>query len=347
MPRLIEDFALIGDLHTAALVSRQGSIEWLCVPRFDSDSVFASLLGEKENGCWTLAPTAKVVATERSYREGTLLLETTVKCEGGSVKIIDFMPRRIEIPTIVRIVEGIEGAVEMESLVACRFAFGSLPPWTRRLGDAITMTIGPDALALRGSVEFEIEPPDARARFSSCGRPKDDARVAMVSFAPGAAGRRRSVRAVERYRNRMARMGQAGCVRRPVPRRNSAFAHRTQSSDVRTDRRLRRRSDDLASGRSRWRFELGLSLRVGSRFSVYDRCARGVRLQRRSARVARLAVARAWRRARPFANHVLGQRATGIFRSTKHPGCADSRILDRYGSAMQRTCNSSSGFTAT
>jgi GH15 family glucan-1,4-alpha-glucosidase len=166
MPRLIEDFALIGDLHTAALVSRQGSIEWLCVPRFDSDSVFAALLGEKENGCWTLAPTEKVLSTTRNYREGTLVLETTVKCESGSVKIVDFMPRRIENPTIVRVIEGIDGTVEMESLVVCRFAFGSLPPWTRRLGDAITMTIGPDALALRGSVEFEIEPPDARARFS-------------------------------------------------------------------------------------------------------------------------------------------------------------------------------------
>ena len=89
-----------------------------------------------------------------------------MRCETGSVRIVDFMPRRIDNPTIVRIVEGIDGTVEMESLVACRFAFGSLPPWTRRLGDAITMTIGPDALALRGSVEFDIVPPDVRARFS-------------------------------------------------------------------------------------------------------------------------------------------------------------------------------------
>jgi len=165
MPRLIEDFALIGDLHTAALVSRQGTIEWLCVPRFDSDSVFASIVGDSGNGCWKLEPTAKVLSTQRSYRGDTLVLETILHCEGGSVKVVDFMPRRIENPTIVRIVEGIDGSVEMESLVACRFAFGSLPPWTRQLGDAITMMIGPDALALRGSVDLEIVVPDVRARF--------------------------------------------------------------------------------------------------------------------------------------------------------------------------------------
>lgn len=166
MPRLIEDFALIGDLHTAALVSRQGTIEWLCVPRFDSDSVFASLLGDEENGCWKLSPATKVLSTKRRYREDSLVLETTVRCEAGSVRVIDFMPRRIDNPTIVRIIEGLDGTVEMESLVACRFAFGSLPPWTRRLGDAITMTIGPDALSLRGSVEFDIVVPDAKAKFS-------------------------------------------------------------------------------------------------------------------------------------------------------------------------------------
>ena len=166
MPRLIEDYGLIGDLHTAALVSRQGTIEWLCVPRFDSDSVFAALLGTSDNGSWSLAPVADVRASSRSYRRDSLVLETTMECDGGTVKVIDFMPRREDAPTVVRIVEGVAGSVEMRTRVACRFAFGSLPPWTRHLGDAITMTIGSDALAVRASIPLEIEPPDVRALFT-------------------------------------------------------------------------------------------------------------------------------------------------------------------------------------
>ena len=166
MPRLIEDYALIGDLHTAALVSRSGSIEWLCVPRFDSDGVFASLLGDERNGCWTLRPAHDVLRTERRYRNNTLVLETTLHCREGSVRVIDFMPRRRENGAmVVRIVEGIGGSCEMETSLVARFAFGSLPPWTRPHGDCITLVIGPDGLALRASVPLEARRPDVSARF--------------------------------------------------------------------------------------------------------------------------------------------------------------------------------------
>jgi GH15 family glucan-1,4-alpha-glucosidase len=166
MRRFIEDFGLIGDLHTAALVSQDGSIEWFCAPRFDSDGPFMSLLGGPENGSWTLAPVKAIVSSQRRYRGNTLVLETTLRCEDGTVRLIDFMPRRDQQPTLVRIVEGVEGNVEMQCRIACRFSYGSLPPWTRKLGDTLAMTIGSDALTLHSSIEHELEDSDACAHFS-------------------------------------------------------------------------------------------------------------------------------------------------------------------------------------
>ena len=105
--RRIEDYALLGDLQTAALVRRDGSIDWCCFPRFDSAACFASLLGGPENGRWLLAPTMKVIRTERMYRPHTLILETMVETAEGVVRVIDFMPPRADNPDIVRIVEGV------------------------------------------------------------------------------------------------------------------------------------------------------------------------------------------------------------------------------------------------
>lgn len=164
--RRIEDFALIGDLHTAALVARDGSIVWLCIPRFDSDSAFASMLGTPENGEWSLKPACEVSETQRQYRGDTLILETVMRCSAGAVRVIDFMPRREEHPTVVRIVEGLEGEVPMESRLAARFTFGKLPPWTRPLHGAITMTAGANGIALRSSTQVCIDVPDAISEFS-------------------------------------------------------------------------------------------------------------------------------------------------------------------------------------
>src|SRR3954470_14560802 len=108
----IEDYALIGDCKTAALVGADGSIDWLCLPRFDSDSCFAKLLGTKDNGYWLVAP--KVIrSTSRQYRPSTLILETQFTAEGGTVRITDFMPHGAQHSTIIRIVEGLSGTVEM------------------------------------------------------------------------------------------------------------------------------------------------------------------------------------------------------------------------------------------
>jgi GH15 family glucan-1,4-alpha-glucosidase len=155
--RRIEDYALLGDLQSAALVSRTGSIDWCCFPRFDSGACFAALLGEPEHGRWLLAPTSGVHRVERRYRRHTLILETDFETDQGSVRVIDFMPPRGQAPDIVRIVEGIDGQVAMRSELIVRFDYGQIVPWVRHIGDARFATAGPDALSFRTPVEVRGE----------------------------------------------------------------------------------------------------------------------------------------------------------------------------------------------
>lgn len=162
----IEDLALVGDLHTAAIVTRGGSVVWMCVPQFDSDSCFASLVGDPQNGHWTMRPVQEPEQLSRRYRGDTLILETTFRCKGGSARVIDFMPRRDEYPTLIRIVEGIDGSVEFTSELVCRFGYGDLPPWTRVIGDATTMTVGGNGMALRTPALTSIEGRDVMAKFA-------------------------------------------------------------------------------------------------------------------------------------------------------------------------------------
>jgi GH15 family glucan-1,4-alpha-glucosidase len=151
MPR-IEDYALLGDLQTAALVDRSGSVDWLCFPRFDSGACFAALLGEPENGRWLLAPAARATSTRR-YLHDTLVLETTWKTEDGSVaRVLDFMPPRGKAPDIVRIVEGVKGCVHFRSELTIRFDYGRIVPWVRKRTheeDTRVAIAGPDALCFR------------------------------------------------------------------------------------------------------------------------------------------------------------------------------------------------------
>jgi GH15 family glucan-1,4-alpha-glucosidase len=161
MTALIEDYALIGDMHTAALVSRDGSVDWLCVPRFDSPACLAALLGDFRNGQWRISPTAaegppsRRGEVTRRYQDGTLILETEWQTVGGRVKVIDFMPpRESEAPVLVRIVEGIEGAVEMECVWRLRFDYGKVLPWVRRIDHAIVAIAGPDSVWLRTPVKL-------------------------------------------------------------------------------------------------------------------------------------------------------------------------------------------------
>ncbi len=154
MASAIEDYALIGDCLTAALVGIDGSIDWLCWPAFDSDACFAALLGTQENGRWKLAPEAKSHST-RSYRQDTLILETRFECDEGVVTLIDFMPPRGKSSDIVRLVRGETGAVQMSMELVIRFGSGAIIPWVRRLEDGTLLAIaGPDMAVLRTPVKL-------------------------------------------------------------------------------------------------------------------------------------------------------------------------------------------------
>jgi GH15 family glucan-1,4-alpha-glucosidase len=153
----IEDYAVIGDLHTAALVGTDGSIDWLCLPRFDSPACFAALLGDQENGHWTIAPVAGGVCTRRRYREDTLILETEWETPEGTVRVIDLMPPRDDAVDIVRVVEGISGRVPMRSVMRLRFDYGHVVPWVRHVGGEFAAVAGPDAVWLRSPIDLHGE----------------------------------------------------------------------------------------------------------------------------------------------------------------------------------------------
>ena len=151
----IEDYALLGDLHTAALVGRDGSIDWMCVPRFDSPACFAALLDTPEAGRWLLAPAAGGRCARRRYRGDSLVLETDWDTSEGSVRVVDFMPPRGESPHVVRLVQGIRGAVPMVGELRLRFDYGHVTPWVRNVGGAIEAIAGPDAAWLRTPAPLE------------------------------------------------------------------------------------------------------------------------------------------------------------------------------------------------
>lgn len=166
----IEDYALVGDLHSAALVSRGGSIDWLCLPRFDSPSMFAALLDTERAGRWALAPTDPTATSEREYLRDTFVLRTLWRTEEGEAEILDFMPLGDNRPNIARRITGLRGVVRFAERFAVRFDYGEAVPWVRQIvyGDlpAILATAGPDSVIRRGprihadglehSAEYEV-----------------------------------------------------------------------------------------------------------------------------------------------------------------------------------------------
>ena len=154
----IEDYALIGDCESAALVSRDGSIDWLCWPRFDSDACFAALLGTPEHGRFRIAPEDEPSKITRRYRPNTLILETRFETAGGAVTLIDFMPIRGRNPDCVRVVVGERGTVKMCAELVLRFGYGAVVPWVQKLGDgALRAIAGPDMVVLRTPVNLRGE----------------------------------------------------------------------------------------------------------------------------------------------------------------------------------------------
>ncbi|MDP9418246.1 MAG: glycoside hydrolase family 15 protein [Actinomycetota bacterium] len=165
-PLPIEDYAIIGDTQTAAVVGRDGSIDWLCFPRFDSGAVFAALLGTEQHGRWLLAPDAELTGTRRRYRGDTLILETEFQTAQGSVLVTDFMPIRGEAPDVVRIVKGVRGRVPMRMELRVRFDYGHVVPWVQRMARDFAAIAGPDAMYLRTPVDVSFDGDALVAEFS-------------------------------------------------------------------------------------------------------------------------------------------------------------------------------------
>jgi len=168
MPAHIEDYALLGNCRSAALVSRDGSIDWLCLPRFDAPAVFAALLGNEENGRWRLAPCDPVEHTSRQYLEDTLVLETTWVTASGRARVLDLMPLG-EVNSVVRIVEGLAGEINFEMDLVLRFDYGRSVPWVEKL-DPLTLSAvaGPDRLILCSTVPSHARDHHTVARFRVC-----------------------------------------------------------------------------------------------------------------------------------------------------------------------------------
>jgi GH15 family glucan-1,4-alpha-glucosidase len=166
MASLIEDYALIGDCHTAALVGRNGSVDWLCFPRFDSGACFAALLGTHENGRWLISPAKEIKSIQRRYREGTLVLETDYETQDGTVTLVDCMPPRSKEADLVRLVVGRRGQVRMCMQLIIRFDYGSIVPWVRTANNSTQAIGGPDTLVLKTNVPLQSDGPTITAEFT-------------------------------------------------------------------------------------------------------------------------------------------------------------------------------------
>jgi GH15 family glucan-1,4-alpha-glucosidase len=162
----LEDYALLGDTQTAALVGRNGSIDWLCMPRFDSPACFAALLGDNSHGRWLLAPQGGHPAQARRYRGRSLVLETEYRTAGGRARVVECMPPRQRNPDLVRVVEGLEGEVRFEMDLVIRFDYGSIVPWVRKVDNVLRAIGGPDALSLWSPVPLEGVNLRTRAAFT-------------------------------------------------------------------------------------------------------------------------------------------------------------------------------------
>jgi GH15 family glucan-1,4-alpha-glucosidase len=165
MPSRIEDYALLGDTQTAALVGRDGSIDWLCMPRFDSAACFAALVGDDDNGRWRISPQGQVRTVRRRYRGDTLVLESEFDTAEGSLRVVDFMPPRNEAPRVLRLVEGVRGRVRVHMDLGLRFDYGRIRPWLRFVDGAYAAVAGPDSVWFRSPVPIRRENGAVRADF--------------------------------------------------------------------------------------------------------------------------------------------------------------------------------------
>lgn len=166
MSKPIEDYAIIGDLRSVALISKAGSIDWLCLPDFDSGACFASLLGDESNGHWTIAPTGDVSGVTRGYRPDSLVLETEMATADGTIRIVDYMPARDDNPIIVRVVEGLEGSVTVRSELSLRFDYGRSRPFIRTIEHGLHALAGPNGVAIVSPADVTVEDHNVICEFT-------------------------------------------------------------------------------------------------------------------------------------------------------------------------------------
>ena len=165
MASRVEDYALVGDGETAALIARDGSVDLLCWPRFDSDACLAALLGDADNGHWRIAPAGVVERTTRRHQGDTLVLETEFATGSGAVRVVDFMPMRDTVSALVRRVEEVRGRVQMRLDLALRFDSGAMPPWLQPQGDGFVAEVGPDRVRMRAPVALRHHEASVWAEF--------------------------------------------------------------------------------------------------------------------------------------------------------------------------------------
>jgi GH15 family glucan-1,4-alpha-glucosidase len=292
MASRIEDYALIGDCETAALVDRTGSVDWLCWPRFDSDACFAALLGEPKHGRWSIAPRSQARISRR-YRDNTLILETRFETAEGAVTLVDFMPPRSRQSDLVRLVVGERGRVPMAMELIVRFGYGAIVPWVVRTEDSAWRAIaGPDMVALRTPVRLIGRDLTTIAEFTV-------AEGEMVPFVlgyapsngplPPALDATAALQATESFWREWAK----SCPPRGrMVGAGHALADHAQSAHLCAHRRNRRRADHLIAGNDRRTAQLGLSFLLGARCEPDAVCPHGRRLSERSAGIARVAPAR-------------------------------------------------------
>ena len=344
----IEDYGLIGDLQTAALVDRRGSIDWLCFPRFDSGACFAALLGDEDNGRWLLAPVDGGTPTRR-YLHDTLVLETTWETDDGAVRVLDFMPPREEAPDVVRIVEGVRGSVRMRSELVDPLRLRPHRPVGAHVDGTRLAVAGADALGVPHAGRHA-----RRGHADDLGvhRRRGRARPVRAHVVPVARGirRSRSTRSARSPTRRASGASGTGGAPDSLPDEwrdvVRPLADGAEGAHVRADRRDRRRPDDVAAGVDRRRPQLGLPLLLAARRDADAARAAQRRPRRRGGALAAVAAARGRRRPGRPPDHVRRRRRAAADASSSCRGWPATRARPRSASATPRASSSRSTSTA-
>ena len=284
----IEDYALLGDCQGAALVGNDGSIDWLCLPAFDSGACMAALLGDPNNGRWLLAPAGQVTAVRRRYRDGTMVLETDYETGEGAVTVIDLMPMRSAVPDLLRIVVGKRGVVPMHMELVVRFDYGSIVPWVRRLEGGTEFIAGPDRLVLTTPIATHGENLHTVADFVV----SEGQRIPFLltwtpSYAPSIAPLDPEV-ALEQTTADWHAMVRTLQFSRAARGAGQTIVADPQGADLCSDRRDRRGGHHFVARTSGWRAQLGLPILLDQRRHLDPVCADERRLPGRGAGLAGL-----------------------------------------------------------